>query len=440
MNKSNKKYIIFPKPHCNHFLFLFFFISSVLKQYILKDIKGKNNLSIPIFKLYVYDIGDFISLIPYLIIRKKARTQNNNIENLTVQNTKEDINTTLSNNKMKELNRKKRRAYLNMFFITILDFVAQISTVTYYLIVEKQNFEVKHGNMNAVLIFNIIALFLFSLLLLHTFFYRHHYFSFFITIACLIVIGSLDFVQIKNDVGDRFVYSIIYLAIKIFAAILYSMEDVLAKVMFLNYYYSPYSILLIKAIIQVFYLIIFSLPLCFIKFHDANGELKLLFSMFGNIFEKKMYILYYIIYLINSFFYNILNFILIDKFSANHSAISRIFENLGIFIINSASQDIPIDYNFGIRIIMYILLIIASFIFNEFLVINICGLANNTKLFLESKEIKDFSLMDDNSEHEDVPEGIVVYNNDIYFVQLNDNNNINNNEEMATEMADFSPK
>ena len=439
MNKSNKKYIIFPKPHCNHFLFLFFFISSVLKQYILKDIKGKNNLSIPIFKLYVYDIGDFISLIPYLIIRKKARTQNNNIENLTVQNTKEDINTTLSNNKMKELNRKKRRAYLNMFFITILDFVAQISTVTYYLIVEKQNFEVKHGNMNAVLIFNIIALFLFSLLLLHTFFYRHHYFSFFITIACLIVIGSLDFVQIKNDVGDRFVYSIIYLAIKIFAAILYSMEDVLAKVMFLNYYYSPYSILLIKAIIQVFYLILFSLPLCFIEFHDANGELKLLFSMFGNIFEKKIYILYYIIYLINSFFYNILNFILIDKFSANHSAISRIFENFGIFIINSASQDIPIDYNFGIRIIMYILLIIASFIFNEFLVINICGLANNTKLFLESKEIKDFSLMDDNSENEDIPEGIVVYNNDIYFVQLN-NNNINNNEEMVTEMANFSPK
>ena len=186
-----------------------------------------------------------------------------------------------------------------MFFITILDFVAQISTVTYYLIVEKQNFEVKHGNMNAVLIFNIIALFLFSLLLLHTFFYRHHYFSFFITIACLIVIGSLDFVQIKNDVGDRFVYSIIYLAIKIFAAILYSMEDVLAKVMFLNYYYSPYSILLIKAIIQIFYLIIFSLPLCFIKFHDANGELKLLFSMFGNIFEKKIYIYIILYYLYN---------------------------------------------------------------------------------------------------------------------------------------------
>ena len=88
---------------------------------------------------------------------------------------------------------------------------------------------------------------------------------------------------------------------------------------------------------------------------------------------------------------------------------------------------------------MYILLIIASFIFNEFLVINICGLANNTKLFLESKEIKDFSLMDENNENEDISEGIVVYNNDIYFVQLN-NNNINNNEEMVTEMADFSPK
>ena len=42
---------------------------------------------------------------------------------------------------------------------------------------------------------------------------------------------------------------------------------------------------------------------------------------------------------------------------------------------------------------MYILLIIASFILNEFLVINICGLANNTKLFLEYKEKNDLSLI-----------------------------------------------
>ena len=42
---------------------------------------------------------------------------------------------------------------------------------------------------------------------------------------------------------------------------------------------------------------------------------------------------------------------------------------------------------------MYILLFIGSFIFNEFLVINICSLANGTKLFLDYKEQNDLSLI-----------------------------------------------
>ena len=42
---------------------------------------------------------------------------------------------------------------------------------------------------------------------------------------------------------------------------------------------------------------------------------------------------------------------------------------------------------------MYILLIIASLIYNEFVVINICGLANKTKLFLDYKEENDLNLI-----------------------------------------------
>ena len=44
---------------------------------------------------------------------------------------------------------------------------------------------------------------------------------------------------------------------------------------------------------------------------------------------------------------------------------------------------------------MYILLIFASFIYNEFLVINKCGLANDTKLFLDYKEKEDLFLMNE---------------------------------------------
>ena len=44
---------------------------------------------------------------------------------------------------------------------------------------------------------------------------------------------------------------------------------------------------------------------------------------------------------------------------------------------------------------MYILLIFATLIYNEFLVINICGLANGTKLFLDYKEKNDLSQIKD---------------------------------------------
>ena len=253
------------------------------------------------------------------------------------------------------------------------------------------------------LIFNVIALFLFSKLLLHNTFYRHHFFSFVIFIICLIVIVILDIFQIKDECGDNCQKPVIFLAIKIFTIILYSLEDVLAKVMFLNYYFTPYFLLLVKAIVQFFYLIIFSLPLIFTKIELESGDKVIIFSLFKDIFkDNNIYILYYAIYLVNSFFYNILNFIIIDKFCANHSGISRIFENLGIFIINAINSSNKIDYKFGIRIVMYILLIIASFIFNEFFVINICGLANSTQLFLDYKENNDFKLIDEINEGDDL--------------------------------------
>ena len=123
--------------------------------------------------------------------------------------------------------------------------------------------------------------------------------------------------------------------------------------------------------------------------------------MIGNIFkEYKIAILLYIIYLISSFFYNIINFLIIDKFSPASTAIAFMSENLADFIIetvrNKIKNKIDIDYKFWIRFAMFILLIISSCIFNEFWVIDLCGLANGTKLFLDYKEQKDIYLIDDN--------------------------------------------
>ena len=387
--KPKIKRVLFEKPHINHILFLFFFISSLVKQYILKIVKEEDNLSIPILKLYIYDIGDFLSLIPYIIIKIKSKSKDGEKRLKSA----EEIKYIYNDSTKSEFKKNMSYIILYMFLLTMSDFIAQISTVVFYIIIGNQQLQVKHGNLNFALIFNVIFLFLFSRIFLHHTFYRHHFFSLIIFIICLIVIVILDFLEIKKSSGDKFIKSIIYILVRIFTIILYSFEDVIAKVMFLNYYFTPYFLLLIKAIVQLFYLIIFSLPLIFIKIKLENGDKIIIFSLFKDIIKNDINYLYYTIYLINSFFYNILNFIIIDKFSANHSGISRIFENLGIFIINSITQDIAADYYLGLRIVMYILLIIASFIFNEIVVINIFGLANGTQLFLDYKEQNDLSLI-----------------------------------------------
>ena len=144
--------------------------------------------------------------------------------------------------------------------------------------------QVNHGNTNIVLIFNVIFLFILSKYILDIKFYSHHYFSFIIFIICLIAMGIIDFINIVKESKD-FINSLLYILIRIFSVLLYSIVNVIDKVVFLKYFISPYFLLLSKAIIQLFFLIIFSIPFCFVKFNYKNKEEKIIFSMFGMIFE-----------------------------------------------------------------------------------------------------------------------------------------------------------
>ena len=113
------KHFLFPKPHINYLLFLVFFICSIIKQIIFKDIKDKDNLAIPIFKLYIYDIGDFFSLIPYLIIKRKSKSKIT-IEEIEEREkrkkSQEDINYIFNDSTKNEF--KKNMSYIiNCFYI-----------------------------------------------------------------------------------------------------------------------------------------------------------------------------------------------------------------------------------------------------------------------------------------------------------------------------------
>ena len=157
------------------------------------------------------------------------------------------------------------------------------------------------------------------------------------------------------------------------------------------HFYSPYNLLLKKGIFEFFYLIIFSIIFYFIHLRNENGETTLIFSTIFPIFDEKINILIIIIFVINSFFYNIIIFKIIDDFSPNHFVIARVIENLGLLIVNIIIKGPDSEKYIIIRIIMHILMIFASLMYNEFLIINICGLGKNTQLFLDYRAEKEFN-------------------------------------------------
>ena len=436
-----KKYFLFPKPHRNHLLFLFYFISSIIKQYIFKGIKEEDNLSIPIFKLYIYEIGDLFSIIPYLILKKKTKTKN--IAKPNDDDTTGNDYYIYNDIKIEQYNKKKKPIMINLFIISLVNFIALISTIIFYLTEKNQKMTVKHPNLNILLVFNIIFLFLLTKFMLNIELYLHHYFSLIIFIVCLVVITVIDFIAINENIVEEykdslikeshFINSSLYIIIRIFVVLLYSIENILAKIMFLKYYYSPYLLQLMKAIIKLFFIFIFSLPLIFIK---INGII--IFSLFKDIFKKYILenIFRYIIYLINHFFYNILNYLIIDKFSPAHTVIAYIFEYFAIFLINTTTtktgEKIIVDYKFGVRLVMYILLIIASLIFNEFVVINVCGLANNTILFLDYKEKNDLSLIGELN-NEITPDDLISEDN----IEENNRNSVVGKKENNIELTEL---
>ena len=172
---------------------------------------------------------------------------------------------------------------------------------------------------------------------------------------------------------------------------------------------TPYLILMYKGIYEFFFLIILSIPLIFIKTKDAtdNYEKSIIFTRFDN-FIDKIYIIKNISLMITNFFYNLIMWIIIDKYSPSHLAMANVFESFGaslyLVIFERDKTDIWTIY---VTFAIYIFLFFGTFIHNEFIVITVCGLHENTNLFLAYRANLDlfqaqYSISEELSSHENV--------------------------------------
>ena len=285
----SKKYILFQKLHLRHFLFLAFFIVSFLKKTVQTFFEINQKIALEFLQLYMFNLGDMLSVIPYKIMKKRMKKEKIEIDN------KEEENENVGGIKYIYISEAKRiknsKTIIIIILLTIIDFIAQISSVIYLVEEEGHKLSVKQVNLNATLVFRILFVSIFSICILHTKFYRHNLFSFSMDIICLIILAVIDIKKIYEDHGDNITMSIIYILIRILNEVLYSLVNVLAKYIFLFHFISTYYLLIYKSIFDFFYLIIFSFPFIFIKLQKQNGESKNVFSMLINISSKMQNIL-----------------------------------------------------------------------------------------------------------------------------------------------------
>ena len=385
------KIFLFPKCEWKYILFLLFFVFSFLQNAIIRWISwNSKDVAQPFLNTYLFNVSDYLSLIPLLIVKFRSRKRKEEEKKLN------KLSSVKTNYIFYTINKTSRNFKWYVMLVAVFDFCSHISSLAFYIVYGKNERSVSENNLSSLLIFNTITIYLLSRLILKTYFYKHHYFSFLLNIICFLILGTLDIINIINDdIIATTGMEIFYVIKKILTIIFYSIEDVIGKKILMENFINIYTLLLFRALFETILLIFFSIPLIFINVTDRSGDIEetgIIFSRILNLFEKSNFFKI-ILFVITNLFYNIFIWSIIDKFSPSHYAISNIFESFGtlmrLWITEPDSVDLPV-----LRMFIYIILIIGSCIHAEMVIINFCGLQKNTKFFLEEKEKIDNQLID----------------------------------------------
>ena len=430
-----KKIFLFPKCEWKYLLFLFFFIFSFLQNAIIRWISwGAKDVAQPFLNTYLFNISDYLAVIPFIIIkiRSKRMTKENM---LALQLT---IKSALTNSTSNTIDKKRTFFFWLVVSVGIFDFLSHVSSLAFYLVFGKNDRPLSENNLSSMLIFNTIVIYVASRLILKTYFYRHHYFSFILNVFCIIILLSLDIyntiVQKKETDSSNMIF--FYFAKKILTIIFYSIEDVIGKKVLLDDLMNIYSLIFYRAIVETVLLILFSIPFIFIKITNKAKTPEVtsnIFLQIGDLFKGSEFYKVFL-FILTNFFYNIFIWSIIDKFSPSHYAISNIFESTGtlirLWITEENSVQQPV-----IRLIIYVILIIGSVIHSEMVVLNFCSMQKNTKLFLEIKEKIEIEAIDfDKDLDESVKEqseNIVVSIDKDYDINLNKDYHSSKSKEMV---------
>lgn len=249
---------------------------------------------------------------------------------------------------------------------------------------------------------NIMFTSLFCYLILKTKLYRHHYLSiivFFFNIAVYFWIKyAIIDKQIKNIYSNWWYFILLTLAYIIPT----SFREVLEKYIMDQYFLSAYRILLFEGI---FLLIVFMIYLVIIQFVQCStlGWMEILcykskwviikIDIIDNFSCSSIYTLFSWTYIIGVYLASYYRVETIRKLTPTHRFVCEMLSQL-YWLLYRVIENTETDYwyMYCLDAVQVIILLLASFVFNEFIIINLYNLEFYTNMEIIKRGTKDMSM------------------------------------------------
>lgn len=350
------------------------------------------------FDLFRFYLSYILSIIFLIIIKKRTRKSIKNNESINnnkgkLNEEKEDwINPLIIEKK----NTMKNKNIQNIAFIILLIFVGLItnlfyviSRIVYYddncyvpLLISKQSI----GPLFEITYFLILGK-----LILNNRLYKHHFFSLVIMLFGLIFL-IFDFtLYFGNDTFAVILYYMLY-------NFLFCLSYTLGKKYLTIFYIPPYNLMVYIGIITSIILLIYDTIAYFIV-KEKNIKIHGIILGFKNNFNLK-FIFIFIFDISLYFLTNIGIWLTVYYFTPFHFIISEsISEYLfySFYYMRNEAKDYFIKRNIILYIIIYIINLFFSLIFNEVIILKFWRLNYNTEKYIKEREKEDCILISKNT-------------------------------------------
>jgi hypothetical protein len=306
----------------------------------------------------------------------------------------------------------RKNKYMLIFLISLLEFICR-STDFFYLIIIKK-FTIRAGEIAWLISVDFFARILISRRVLKFRLFRHHYFSIILIILGFFSMSICAFESISEYELNNWPY-FIFIIIK---NILLPLEDVYNKILLTDKFLLPHYLMFWRGLFNCIFLTL--LGLCIIVPGVIEYNFNTPDEMNSNI---TIFLLHKIIFIIFSFCRAFIYLKVVDVFSPQHVAFCNAAFYLYLLILCRCKNDKNILILI-VDIFSLIVIIFATLIFNELIIINAFGFNQNTKkgfIKKEMLELQNINSLENHEDEEDSEEN--EENSDSKRETLNENDN-----------------